>query len=371
MSFNLVDFAVFLGIAQGLFLAIALPMAHKGNRNANLALSLLLLIGCAMLIARTLFLKIDKEWILLWINVADIFIFLFGPLAYLYFKRLFFERKPQFTLGAIHFIPAGLFVLFLIYVFQFSVEEYKTMLFSGRFYYPFMIIEGIAIILNFLYCYKIKKLLDDYRQIEKEQLSFTQETIRFAGVILTIILLLILAWAVSYIGRYVLRDSLPFINYETIWIGIPIVIYIVGFYALKQPEIFRMHVDTKNKSTVRNRLNPEEIELLKEQLDTLIMQEQVFLNNDLTLKELSERLKTSTNNLSWFLNNIYHTNFYDYINKFRIAAYLKKIQKGEHLKKTLSALSLEVGFNSKSTFNKAFKAALKETPSNYIKKLNN
>jgi len=80
-------------------------------------------------------------------------------------------------------------------------------------------------------------------------------------------------------------------------------------------------------------------------------------------------LGTSTNDLSWLLNNVYQSNFYDYINQHRIAAFLEKIKEKEHKRHTLLFLSMEVGFNSKSTFNKAFKTILQDTPSNYIKKI--
>ncbi|TAI49007.1 helix-turn-helix domain-containing protein [Flagellimonas allohymeniacidonis] len=369
MSLSIVDFIVFLGIAQGIFLAITLPLAHKNNKSANQVLSLLLVLACAMLVARILFVRIQGLWFLKWANVPDIIIFLFGPLGHLYFRRLFIKPTQKFSLGYIHLLPAAIFCLFLVYVFVLGTEGYNSKYFSGDLFYPFMLIEGIAILLNFYYYLKILKLLIDYQKMEKQQLSFNQGAVEFTKVLMILSIILILVWGGSYLGRYILGYSLPFFNYSTIWIGLPLVIYVIGFYALKQPEIFRVQFQDKEKSENKNRLNPAEIESLKRQLDLLIEQEQVFLNNKLTLNELSAKLKTSSNNLSWLLNNIYKTSFYDFVNQFRIAAFLNKLENKEHLTKTLFTLCLEVGFNSKSTFNKAFKDLVKETPSNYIKKL--
>lgn len=95
----------------------------------------------------------------------------------------------------------------------------------------------------------------------------------------------------------------------------------------------------------------------------------IYLNNELTLKDLAQELGTTTNNVSWLLNNIHQCSFYDYINQYRVQEFILKIQNGEHFKHTILALSLDSGFNSKSTFNKAFKMVKNDTPSNYIKSL--
>lgn len=371
MDLNFFDFIVFIGTAQGLFLAVTLPIVKNGNKKANKVLSLLLLMACIMLTTGIFLLKINEDWMWQLGNLADILIFLFGPLSYLYFGNLLFNIKPSFRLNYIHYLPAGIFSLFLLYVFQFSPQEYASRLLGGNFYYPFMTIEGCAILLNLYYCYKIKKLLSNYQKEEKEQLSFNQDIIQFSKIVLSLVLVIILIWTANFLSQYLFNFSLPLINYATIWIAISLLIYVIGFYALRQPGIFRITLQTKEKTNIKNRLSQDEIELLKKQLDVLIEQKQVFLDNELTLKELSEKLKTSTNNLSWLLNNTYNTNFYEYINQFRIAAFLTKVHEKEHLRKTLFALSLEVGFNSKSTFNKAFKSLLNETPSNYIKNLKN
>ncbi len=171
-------------------------------------------------------------------------------------------------------------------------------------------------------------------------------------------------------SNYLFQTYLPFLNYNSIWIVIPILIYIVGYYALKQPEIFRVILKTdKLKNPSKHRLDDTLVQDLTTRLEVLVEKNHIYLNNTLTLVELSNQLNTTTNNLSWLLNNVYKNNFYDYINQYRIAAFVSKIKNHEHKDKTLFSLCLEVGFNSKSTFNKAFKEVLNETPSSYIKKL--
>lgn len=60
-------------------------------------------------------------------------------------------------------------------------------------------------------------------------------------------------------------------------------------------------------------------------------------------------------------------NFNDFINQYRVKAVIKKMEAGEHTIQTLLGLALEVGFNSKSTFNRAFKRHTSRSPNDYIK----
>ena len=101
-----------------------------------------------------------------------------------------------------------------------------------------------------------------------------------------------------------------------------------------------------------------------------MFEEELFKESDLSLKALAEKLNTSSNNLSWLLNQIYQQSFYDYINMLRVKDVLKSIDSGLHIKHTLISLAYDSGFNSKSTFNKAFKNVTSQTPSVYIKSKN-
>ncbi|MBL4662454.1 MAG: helix-turn-helix domain-containing protein [Flavobacteriaceae bacterium] len=165
-----------------------------------------------------------------------------------------------------------------------------------------------------------------------------------------------------WLNRYI-----QIIGYDVLWIAIPVFIYIIGYYSLKQPELFRISLDRKINEN-KKRISKGESELLKDKLDSMMQNEQLYLLNDLTLADVAKELQTSTNNISWVLNNMYNITFYDFINGYRIEEFVEKIANQEHLNHTILALSMDVGFNSKSTFNKAFKQTMKDAPSNYIKK---
>ncbi|MDB4291900.1 AraC family transcriptional regulator [Maribacter sp.] len=314
--------------------------------------------------------KAGEIWVLQRITLLETFIFVFGPLGYIYLKRLLEKDQEKFKLPWFHYLPALFYLSYLVFINTYSSQEFEQHYISGDFGTPFFIAELSALLFNLYYWYLNVQFFLKVLKKEKEQLSFSQTAITFVRVILISIGIILLAWSVSFCSTYFFRFALPLVNYNFVWIAIPVLIYVVGYFALKQPEIFRISVtDKKPKSAVKPALDGRLIQQLRDGLTELMQKEKVYLNNELTLVELSKQLNTSTNKLSWFLNTVHQSNFYDYVNEHRVKAFVAKLEQNEHKVKTLFSLSLEVGFNSKSTFNKAFKANFNETPSSYIKKL--
>jgi len=101
------------------------------------------------------------------------------------------------------------------------------------------------------------------------------------------------------------------------------------------------------------------------QLLKTMEQDRAFLDENLTLFKLAKMLNTTPNYLSQVINNIEHRNFFDYINSFRIEAVKQRINSKacEHL--TLAAIAFDCGFNSKTSFNRAFKKFTGQTPTKY------
>ena len=62
-------------------------------------------------------------------------------------------------------------------------------------------------------------------------------------------------------------------------------------------------------------------------------------------------------------------NFNDFINNYRIEAVKENLKKGEHKKTTLLGIAFDCGFNSKATFNRAFKKSTGLSPKDYLHKL--
>lgn len=369
-QFTTWDIFLVLGIAQGLFLTITLPTVHEKNTKANTILAIQLGMASLMLFAKLAIYKAEAFWVLQRTILIEPFIFLYGPLGYTYLRRLLYKNHSEYRLPWQHFVLAVIYGGYLIYLNILPTAVFRQQYIEGVLWPPFGVAETLALLQNIFYWFKCRGLINRYVQQTKQQLSFNQNTLAFIKVVHGVVLMVLLFWVSSYVSSYILQVSLRWITYNSVWIGIPILIYIVGYYALRQPEIFRLRLpETDSSKTQKKRLNEQEIATLKQRLETIMKEEKLYLENELTLAQLAKKIETTTNNLSWLLNNIYQSNFYDFVNTYRLEAFLDKVKNKEHKHQTLLSLSMEVGFNSKSTFNKAFKSIFKDTPSAYIRKI--
>lgn len=122
----------------------------------------------------------------------------------------------------------------------------------------------------------------------------------------------------------------------------------------------------KSKSAIIQPINANEAFILKQKLEDTLHQKQIYLNQELSLAELAKQIDTTDKKLSTLLNQNLQTNFYDYINSFRIAAFKKGVTEGklEHL--SIVGLALQCGFKSKSSFYRAFKKETGISPSQFL-----
>ncbi len=369
MSFQFIDLILVIGISQGIFLATSLHLLQNKNKEANRSLSLVLLMAVLMLFGRIAGHRMDVEWLWRIAIFADTTILLFGPLIYLYVRRLTFMERPKYRLSIVHYIPAMVHVSFCLWVVSHDQMGFETLVQNPAIRISFFIVEAAGL-LSFTY-YMVRSFLSNkaYRNAEKQQLSHIQGIGTFLWVFLGALAVLNLLWWYSFLNGYFLKLPTPFINYELIWISTPVFIYVVGYFSLRQPEIFRITPIAK-KPVEKSRLTVIEIQQLQKRLDFFMEEEKVFLQQDITLKNLSEKINTSPNNLSWLLNQVYELSFYDFINSRRVKEYILRIEKGEHQRITLLGLAYEVGFNSKTTFNKVFKQQMGVTPSAFVKQQN-
>ena len=99
--------------------------------------------------------------------------------------------------------------------------------------------------------------------------------------------------------------------------------------------------------------------------------EKPYLNSDINLNKLAELLEMKPKTVSLKINQNCGKNFYDLINSYRVKEFQKLVKTSNLEKLSLLGLAFEAGFNSKSTFNSAFKKNTELTPSQYLKKVKN
>jgi|GEM_PF-2882125 len=120
----------------------------------------------------------------------------------------------------------------------------------------------------------------------------------------------------------------------------------------------------KSHKPIDPNLEEENLEKIKE-LNLLMDVDKVYLDSELGLGQLAEKIEVSTNKLSMLLNDYIGKNFYDYINHFRVEEVKKRLKDPNYEKQTLSSIGGDCGFNSKSAFNRIFKNLTGKTPSEY------
>ncbi|MCB0633541.1 MAG: AraC family transcriptional regulator [Lewinella sp.] len=97
-------------------------------------------------------------------------------------------------------------------------------------------------------------------------------------------------------------------------------------------------------------------------------QDQLFLEPDCSLQQLSERTQIPSHVLSLILNQHLNTNFTTLINSYRIETACHLLLRPDRQHYTIAAIAFEAGFSSLSVFNRHFRAQKGMTPSAFRKK---
>jgi AraC-like DNA-binding protein len=104
---------------------------------------------------------------------------------------------------------------------------------------------------------------------------------------------------------------------------------------------------------------------LKSRLTELMIKEKVYINPDLTLTDLAAYLGTNSQYISKVINEGFKKNYTDYINEYRIEAFIHSVRNDRN-NNTFLYHAYKVGFNSKSAFNRAFKKKEQCTPREFF-----
>lgn len=126
----------------------------------------------------------------------------------------------------------------------------------------------------------------------------------------------------------------------------------------RSPEILK-----EEKHSVQTEDNTE----LLVQIDNVMRLKKPYRNPELSIADLSVLVNVKPHVLSKIINENYDQNFRDFLNKYRVEEFIELANKEEYKRYTFLALAQEVGFNSKSTFNLAFKKLIHQNPRDYFK----
>jgi AraC-like DNA-binding protein len=123
-----------------------------------------------------------------------------------------------------------------------------------------------------------------------------------------------------------------------------------------------------NKSSVQPAPISADIQIQIDVIDAYMKSNEPYLEPDLSIENLALLLDTRPKELSTLINHCMGTNFFNYVNAYRIQKARSILSSPLHQKQSVLQTLYDVGFNSKSSFNTAFKKHTGQTPSAYRKK---
>ncbi len=355
---------VIFGAIQGVLLILALQRIRNKNRDANRILSIFLLLVTGTLAMRNLgeIYQRFPELLLL----QDVIIFLYGPIFYLYIKKLLFRTEYSFKKIWRHFVPAGIHMILMsvIYVlFQDKLYDYTAGAESAVLW---EIVAGLAILQNFSYIAFGGASLYRYHKSLYDEISCDRVPMHLY-IIMFCFFVCISSWSYSYMMDHYLgvATSAGF-DYTAVWIFLSTITYSTGYFAITRPEYFKVPTSATRSVKKIETIIPSH---LKDELHQLMLDRKPHLDPQITLQQIADLLGKNRNLVSHAINSEFHMNFFDFINSYRVAEFKGMISVDKHEHRTLLALAYEAGFNSKTTFNSAFKKLTDMTPRDYLKSI--
>ncbi|MBE0369040.1 helix-turn-helix domain-containing protein [Pseudoalteromonas aurantia] len=148
------------------------------------------------------------------------------------------------------------------------------------------------------------------------------------------------------------------------YIPMSVGLFILTYLNLTKPNTVQRLSSLEDISSPQNKFKcAEHVDLVKK-LTYAMQSEKLFLNPQLSLSELAEHIKINNTDVSATLNICLQMSFYDFVNQYRIDEAKRLLCKSRC---KILAVAYDAGFNSKSNFNRLFKAHTGVTPSQYRK----
>lgn len=379
---NLLLFVVAAGVAQAIFLSCLIYFHPRSDRSVNRFLTFYILSFCIPMLIPVV------QYYFSWQALIFMhpFLLLTAPLLYLYVRS--FKEDITWRKAWPHF------VIFLV-VGGYDVYMYVAL---ARHYPPThdVPVEIIAhplsrirvtirILQMFVYFILAGRVLRSYQRSIQQLFS---ETSRIS-----------LAWVRWLINGYLFLIIMMAALYATIvfnpeQFGLIILIntalvtpyiYMASFKGVTQPTIWQLHTkedkqqvfeeiheaEATDAATVttearsRFALQTEKKEEIVAKIISSMENERIFLQPELTLQDLSEKLSVPAYQVSLAINEGLNKTFYDLVNGYRVEEAKRLLTDPKSKASKILAVAFDAGFNSKTTFNTVFKKFTGLTPSDY------
>lgn len=342
-----------LGSVQAFFLDLLIANKKSKSTADKLLLVWLFLIGCHTLFFYGKAINGDMPDALVVLNAC--FPLLQGPFLYLYAFHLTTPKALNIIDQLKHSLP---FVLFG-----------GLALFVSGYVWTWLLITAV-IFSGIFYIHHTFQLLKKYQ--EKEALLFLINTQWLKDLTVSMGVVwggLILVLGIAHFSQAVLRFS-----NDLIFTLVSCFIFVIGFLGLKRGAIFANLPKEKQEKTNNNSpkyaqsgLKPAEMDALKQRLIELMQSTNAYTASDFSIKSIAVNLQVPPHYISQVLSSCLATNFYEFTNRYRIQKAKELMIHPDFQHLSILGIAYECGFNSKSTFNRAFKKWVGCPPSVYKK----
>ena len=373
-SSNVVIFVLLLGVTQGLFLTVLL-LTKPVNKRANKLLALLIISYSMFLVDQALTSsEVTRRYPHLLALAAGV-VFLQGPLHFMYARALIEPRATRAREVLPHLVPFFFFYLYFLFPFYLRSGPEKLAFeqsIAENGLTPALRVVSWGVLLQGLFYMTITlRLLRRHGRSIRDSFSSIEEiNLNWLGTITSLTLVI---WIMGVIIE-VMQASGSFQPVEAaVPISLTLLIYVMGYLGLRQPEILSEAVDASpapspeeaEKKYKRSGLTDERAGVLHGRLVELMEAKRPYADSSLKLNHLARMAGMSPNHLSQVINEVREQNFYDFVNGYRIEEAKKVILDPDRAEATILSIAYEVGFNSKSAFNAAFKKHTGTTPSQF------
>jgi AraC-like DNA-binding protein len=361
-SFTTNQILLFLGAAQGFFLAFVLLSTRKENQRANRILAAILIIFCLNIVIHNISHRPYSYSIPHHEVIITIIFYLFGPLFYFYIKTLTTSISFPWKKKYLHFLPFFICMLSTIPLYKHSINLDQ----------PHIILEIFAgfVVLHVIFymAWSVKLLRNHTLQIKDTFSSIDRIKLRWLR-------FLIIGFTITWLfALYFDMETKGSNDWDYVWLLVSLLMYLIGYMGLRQPEIFSGRTIQENeesdeikKKYEKSALANDSAEIYLKKLQKYMQTKKPYLDSNLTLPELANKLSLSVHHLSQVINEKLNQNFFEFINHYRVDEAKKMLVDPTRKHLTIAAIGFEAGFNSNSSFNAVFKKTTKVTPSQFRK----
>ena len=359
---------------QFLFVSLFLFQNKKGKSISNKLLGivfLMLSIAVISIYIMAFGVKIKVPQLLF---LDDTFLLAYGPLLFIFTQSVIFKNYTFKRKDLLHFIPFFVlilvFILLLLFMDTASFDQ-TTLLMKNQNIPIFFRIGELSVLLHILYyLYKskteIKKVLGkamDYYS------SFNQDNFKLLQFILN-----------CFIGLFSLalvHSFLPFVGIKNVLLITMLLIVLFMLYFINSVLLKMLNQSSNETGAMTqakfsekvkyagSKLEAQDLTLYKNKLAKYMMDTEKYLDSELNIVDLSKELNISSKLLSQVINEGYNCNFFDFVNNYRIDMAKSMFRNQTDTKLTISEVMYDSGFNSKSSFNTAFKKFTQKTPTQF------